>query len=317
MSMDIARGRAIGLLGAATAAAWAAPLRAQTTAPVVRMGTILADSFAQPFYALDAGFLERAGINGQVTVFGGSGAISTAVASGAIDLGLCDAVVIANGIIHGVPFATIAGSGLFRGTEPTGFLCVDKTSTLKDPKELNGKSISVPSLGSLTTLAIQEWLVQNQADPNSVKFIELPFAQVAAALSRGTVAAGYIGEPVLLSALATTARTFGNPYAALGPQVLVSNWVTTHEWLAKNHDLARRFVGAMTDAAQWSNVHRDLTAPILAKYSKIDIDSIKAMRRSPFATSLDPKMLQPTLDAAVRFKATSRPVTVAELVTKV
>ena len=163
--MKIPRSRAIGVLGAATAAAWAAPLRAQTTAPVVRMGTILADSFAQPFYALDAGFLERAGINGQVTVFGGSGAISTAVASGAIDLGLCDAVVIANGIIHGVPFATIAGSGLFRGTEPTGFLCVDKTSALKDPKELNGKSISVPSLGSLTTLAIQEWLCRIRPTP--------------------------------------------------------------------------------------------------------------------------------------------------------
>lgn len=44
------------------------------------MGTILADSFAQPFYALDGGFLDRAGIAGQVTIFAGSGAISTAVA---------------------------------------------------------------------------------------------------------------------------------------------------------------------------------------------------------------------------------------------
>jgi len=314
--MKMARGRAIGLLGAAASATWASQLRAQTSAPVVRMGTILADSFAQPFYALDGGFLDRAGISGQVSVFPGSGAISTAVAAGAVDLGLCDAVVIANGLIHNVPFATIAGSGLFRATEPTGFLCVDKSSTLKDPADLNGKSISVPSLGSLTTLAIQEWLRQNQADPSSVKFIELPFPQVAAALSRGTVAAGYIGEPVLLNALATTSRTFGNPYAALGPQVLVCNWVTTRDWLAQNHDLAKRFVSAMTATAVWANAHRDLTAPILAKYSKIDLDSIKAMRRTAYATSLDPKMLQPALDAAARFKATSRPVSIEELIAK-
>jgi NitT/TauT family transport system substrate-binding protein len=314
--MKMVRGRAIGLLGAAAAASRPRPLGAQTPAPVVRMGTILADSFAQPFYAVDGGFLDRAGINGQVTVFPGSGAISTAVAAGAIDVGLCDAVVIANGLIHNVPFATIAGSGLFRATEPSGFLCVDKSSALKDPKELNGKSISVPSLTSLTTIAIQEWLLQNQTDPNSVKFIEIPFPQVAAALGRGTVAAGYIGEPVLLSALATTTRTFSNPYASLGPQVLVCNWLTTRDWVAKNHDLAKRFVGAMTETAQWANAHRDLTAPILAKYSKIDLDSIKAMRRSPYATTFDPKMLQPTLDAAARFKAIARPVTVDELVTK-
>lgn len=313
---SIARRRAVGVLAAVTATAAARPLRAQTAAPVVRIGTILADSFAQPFYALDGGFLDRAGIAGQVTVFPGSGAISTAVAAGAIDVGLCDAVAIANGIIHHVPFAAIAGSGVFRAAEPTGLLCVDTSSTLKEPKELEGKSIAVPSLGSLTTIAIQEWLVQSQADPNAVKFIELPFPQVAAALARGTVAAGYIGEPVLLTALATTSKTFANPYASLGPQVLICNWVTTREWVAKNHDVARRFVAAMSDTAAWANVHRDLTAPMLAKYSKIDLERIKAMRRASYATSLDPKMLQSTLDAAVRFKAIARPVTIAELQAK-
>jgi NitT/TauT family transport system substrate-binding protein len=302
--------------GAAAAALLPARARAQTAPAVVRMGTILADSFAQPFYAIDGGFLDRAGITGQVSVFPGSGAISTAVAAGAIDIGLCDAIVIANGLIHNVPFATIAGSGLFKGTEPTGVLCVERASTLKEPRELNGASISVPSLGSLTTLAVQQWLLANRADPASVKFIELPFVQVAAALGRGTVSAGYIGEPVLLSSLGTTTRAFGNPYAALGPQVLVSNWVTTRDWLAKNRDVAKRFVGAMYETAQWANQHRDLTAPILAKYSKIDLDQIKAMRRSSYSTGFDPKMLTPSLEAAYKFKVMSRPVTVDELMTK-
>lgn len=80
IAVNIPRSRAIGVLAATTATAWARSLRAQTAAPVVRMGTILADSFAQPFYALDGGFLDRAGIAGQVTIFAGSGAISTAVA---------------------------------------------------------------------------------------------------------------------------------------------------------------------------------------------------------------------------------------------
>ncbi|HEV8021034.1 MAG TPA: ABC transporter substrate-binding protein [Candidatus Lustribacter sp.] len=300
----------------AATALLARPARAQTAAPVIRMGTILADSFAQPFFAVDGGFLERAGINGQVTVFPGSGAISTAVAAGAIDIGLCDAIVIANGLIHNVPFATIAGSGLFTGADPTGLLCVDKASTLKDPRDLSGKSIAVPSLGSLTTLAIEQWLLQNKADPAGVKYIELPFVQVAPALAHGTVDAGYIGEPVLASTLGTATRSFGNPYAALGPQVLICNWVTTRDWLARNRDLARRFVTAMSETAQWANQHRDLTAPILAKYSKIDLEQIKAMRRALFATVFDPKMLQPSLEAAYKFKLISRAVAVDELMTK-
>jgi NitT/TauT family transport system substrate-binding protein len=292
------------------------PVRAQTTAPVIRMGTILADSFAQPFYAVDGGFLDRAGITGQVTVFPGSGAIATAVAAGAIDIGLCDAIVIANGLVHNVPFATIAGSGLFKGTEPTGLLCVDDASPIKDAKDLNGKSISAPSLGSLTTLAVQEWLLQNHADPEGSKFLELPFAQVAPALGRGTVSAGYIGEPTLSSVLGVTARSIGNPYAALGPQVLICNWVTTHDWVNANRDLAKRFVAAMYATAQWANTHRDLTAPILSRYSKIDLDTIKTIHRAAYATGYDPKMLAPILDAADRFKVVPRRVTADELMTK-
>lgn len=314
--MSVTRRRALGVLGAGTAALWATPLRAQTP-PAVRIGTIIADSFAQPFYALDGGFLDKAGVSAQVQVFPGSGAISTALAAGAIDVGLIDAVAVANAQIHGVPLVAIAGSGLFVAASPTGFLCVDKTAPYKDPKDLAGLNVSAASLNSQTTIAIQQWLVQNHADPGSVKFIELPFAQVPSALARGTVAAGYIGEPILLKALATTAKPFANPYASLGPQVLVSNWVTTRDWLAQNRETARRFVAATNATAVWANAHRDLTAPILAKYAKIDLDVIRQMRRATFATSLDPKMLDGTLDAAARFKVTSRPVTFDEIVARV
>ena len=163
--MPITRAHALGLAGAAAASALVrSPARAQAAAPVIRMGTILADSFAQPFYAHDGGFLENAGITGQVTVFPGSGAISTAVAAGAIDIGLCDGIVIANGLVHNVPFATIAGSGLFRGTEPTGLLCVDKGSAFNGAKDLGGKSIAVPS-PARRRLQSQEWLLQNQPIP--------------------------------------------------------------------------------------------------------------------------------------------------------
>jgi NitT/TauT family transport system substrate-binding protein len=311
------RAEALRLAGSAAAMTLVRPIAARAqAAPVIRMGTILADSFAQPFYAVDGGFLDRAGITGQVTVFPGSGAIATAVAAGAIDIGLCDAIVIGNGLVHDIPFATIAGSGLFKATEPTGLLCVDNASALRDAKDLAGKSISAPSLGSLTTVAVQEWLLQNHADPYGSKFLELPFAQVAPALARGTVNAGYIGEPVLSSVLGVTTRSIGNPYAALGPQVLVCNWVTTHDWLNANRDLAKRFVGAMYATAQWANAHRELTAPILGKYSKIDLDTIKAIHRATYATGYDPKMLAPTLDAAYRFKVLPRPVTTGELMTK-
>ena len=110
------------------------------------------------------------------------------------------------------------------------------------------------------------------------------------------MSAGYIGEPVLSSVLGVTARSIGNPYAALGPQVLICNWVTTHDWLDANRDLAKRFVAAMSATAH--------------------LDTIKRIHRAAYATGYDPKMLAPSLDAAYRFKVIPRPVTADELMTK-
>jgi NitT/TauT family transport system substrate-binding protein len=314
MKHTISRSGALALLAAATAAP--RPARAQSSAPMLRLGTNISDAFAEPWYAVDAGYLDRAGISASLQTFAGSGATATALGAGAIDLGVIDAIAVANAISHGVDFVAIAPSGLFRVANPSSVLCVDKSSTLSAPRDLAGKLISVPSLGSLTTVAIQAWLKRNNVDPAAVKFVEVPFGGVAAALAHGTVSCGYIGEPLLSEALATNAKLFSVPYLVFGPVSAINVWVTTRGWLDKNRDLAQRFVKAMYETAAWANRHTDLTAPILTKYAKMDIDRVRAMRRATYATSFDSSLIKSQLDVAAEFKAIPRAYAASEIMVK-
>ena len=312
----IARRRALGLLAAGATATLPRFARAQSSAPMLRLGTNISDAFAEPWYAVDGGYLDRAGINASLQTFAGSGATATALAAGAIDLGVIDAVAVANAISHGVDFIGIAPSGLFRVSNPSSVLCVDKSSTLSTARDLVGKLVSVPSLGSLTTVAIQAWLKRNNVDPAAVKFVEVPFGGVAAALAHGTVSCGYIGEPLLSEALATNAKLFSVPYVVFGAVSAINIWVTTRTWLEKNRDLARRFVGAMYETATWANQHPDLTAPILTKYAKMDIDRVRTMRRATYATSFDPNLIKSQLEVAAEFKAIPRAYAADEIMAK-
>ena len=304
------------MLAAAAAASIPRFAQAQSAAAPLRLGTNISDAFAEPWYAVDAGFLDRAGINATLQTFAGSGATATALAAGAIDLAVIDAIAVANAQSHGVDFVGIAPSGLFRVSNPSSVLCVDKSSPVNAPRDLVGKLVSVPSLQSLTTVSIQAWLKRNNVDPAAVKFVEVPFGGVAAALAHGTVSCGYIGEPLLTAALATNARIFAVPYVVFGNTSAINMWVTTRAWLEKNRDLARRFVGAMYEVAPWANQHPDLTAPILAKYAKIDIDTVHAMRRATYATSFDPNLIRSQLEIAAEFKALPRAYAVDEIMVK-
>jgi NitT/TauT family transport system substrate-binding protein len=316
MPHTIARGRALSLLAAG--AALATPLRgsAQSASQAVRLGSNISDAFAEPWYAVDAGYLQRAGIDATLQIFPGSGATATALVAGAIDLAVIDAISVANAISHGVPLVGLTASGMFRVDQPSSVLCVAKSSAIKTPHDLSGQLVSVPSLQSLTTVSVQAWLKRSGVDPNAVKFIEIPFGGVDAALAHGTVACGYIGEPLLSQALATDARQFAVPYIVFGPVSVIDMWVARRDWVEQNRDLAKRFVAVMYEVAAWANAHQDLTAPIVAKYAKIPLAQVRTMRRATYAASFNPATLQPQLDVAAEFGATPRRFTVDEIMAK-
>ncbi len=307
----LTRATALTMLGAAAVAPRAAA--AQTTP--IRIGAVASDTFAIAFFAADGGFYTRAGLDVTVTVFPGSGPVTTAVAGGALDVGLTDLVQLANAFNRGIPISAIAGGGLYTPQDSTTELCVGKNSAIRTAKDFEGQTIGVITLASISAVALRAWLTQHGADPQNVKLVEMRFAEMAPAIARGTVAGAYIAEPVLSQVLPEL-RIVASPYDAIGGRFLISLWFSNHDWIANNRDTARRLVRAVYDASRWANEHRDLTLPILVKYAKLNPDKTAGMRRARYATDLDPRLLQPVLDVASTYHAIEKPVPAAAVIAK-
>jgi len=58
---------------------------------------------------------------------------------------------------------------------------------------------------------------------------------------------------------------------------------------------------AIHEIAVWANKNPQLTAPILAKYTKIDVGVIGRMHRGQFAERFEPGYVQPVIDAAAKY----------------
>jgi NitT/TauT family transport system substrate-binding protein len=308
----IARARALGLL-ASTAVL--APRLALAQAAKIRLGSVMVETYAEPYYAVDEGLFTRAGLDVEMSNFSNAGAVTAGGRGGAGDVGMADMIQLANAVLHGVPLGFFAGAALWTSDAPTHFMCVAKNGAVRGAKDLEGQTVAVTALKSISEIAAREWLRVGGADVDKVKILELTFASMPAALARGTVQAAFIGEP-FLSAAGDDVVRIGKPYDAIARQFYIGAWFVTRDWATKNPETARRLTQTVYDIARWANSHHADSAPILAKYTKLDVERIRAMQRTSYATSLDPRLMQPVLDVAARYKLIERPVLAADLIVK-
>jgi NitT/TauT family transport system substrate-binding protein len=257
------------------------------------------------------------GITLAVTTFTSNAAVGAAVAAGALDAGVADLLMVANGYNRGIPFAVFAGAGAYNPENPNLFICTARSSPNKTARDFEGQAIGVPTLvSSIAFTATKAWFSTNGTDPDQLHFVELPFASMAAALGRGQVAAAVITEP-FLSQLPPEVKLFADPYEAIGKRFLISEWFAMRDWITRYPDVARRFVHAIYATARWANANQAASGTLLAKAGNLDPERVKSMHRTVYATALDPVMLEPVLTSALRFKTIERAIDTSDIIVKV
>lgn len=275
---------------------------AQTAPIVIRIATPGNDGNALAYYAQDMGFFKKAGIDSRIaTLRAGSGSgVAAAVAGGSADIGEGDIIAVAAAREHGIPLTLLSPSFQHRSASPITALIVAKNGDVRSAKDLNGKVIAEPSLTGPAKIATVMWLRRNGADLPTIKFVEMPQISMAAAVTRGTVAAAATTEPNLTASL-DEVRPLGYIYNAIGNVVQVTAWFSTEAWARENPDAARRFVTAMHETAQWANSPRNhpQSGMILQRYISFPPELLTKMHRATYGEVFETALMQPLLDDAL------------------
>lgn len=288
------------VLGSAAVLAGARAASAQEKV-TIRLGTAGVESYAAPFFAKENGFYDKAGLDVQIGVFGGGGATLAALLGGSLDIAVTNSGAMSNAHARGVPLYLFFPGGYYVSSQPTTALLVAKTSPLRTAKDLNGKTVALSTLRDLVQISCMKWMDENGGDATSVKWIEMPTAIMAAALGAGRVDAAIVVEPEITENKDTT-RIFAKTYDSIAKTLMISGCVATKDWLDKNQDTARRFVAVMRQTAEWANKNHKLFPPILSKYTKIPPELIAEEQHTVYGTVLDPKVIQPIIDASAKYK---------------
>ncbi len=308
MNQRESRRAAIGRLCLAPLAAVAAlestlvPARAQT--PIhVRAGAVTND-FATPLlYALDSGMFRDAGLDVELQVINNGTAVAAALAGNSIDLGIVSLFAVVNARARGVPLTLIAGSTLYLTTSPAVGVLVLADGPLHAMSDLSGKTVSSSALNDILAVSMKGSVDRSGGHSDTMQFVELTGTQVGSALDTGRIAAAGVANPTLAGLVATGKyRNLGDPSIGIAPRFLATAWISSTDYVQKNPATVRAFTAVLAKAAAYANTHQSQTAPILAKYSGIELATITHMTRARFETALDPRDIQPVIDAAARYK---------------
>lgn len=306
--------RRAALAGAAAFACAPAVVRAAAPA-AIQIVSSPDDDMTPVLYAQSAGLFAKAGIDVTVRRASSGAASAAAVIGGSADVGKSSILPLIAAHARGIKLVAIAPCALHRSSSPDAGILVAADSPLRSARDLDGKTVSTAALNDLNWVATQAWIDKNGGSSQTVQFVEIPNTAVLPALEQGRIAAGAVAEPFVTQGIRSgKARTLGDVLDGISNQLLESAFFVTADYAAKNRALVLRIASVIRAAAAYTNTHHEETIPLLAAFSGADPATIAQVHRTFIAPRLDPRDLQPTIDAAAKYRVIPQPFDARDLI---
>jgi NitT/TauT family transport system substrate-binding protein len=313
MSAIVRRRELIARIGAAALAAF--PLRAPAQSfERIRVSSVVTEPITAVYYAIKAKQFERARLDVEIVPSSSGAASTTAVVAGTYEIAKPTLLSVCAAHLREVPIVVIAPGFVHTPAHPNSLLQIAADAQFKTGADLNERTIGVPSLNDMNSVAVRAWVERNGGDWKSLKFIETPNSALEEALVRHRIDAASLTTPALDASLAAgTTKSLGDALGAIAAIFMADAYVVRPDWAAAHADVVQRFRRVVETANGYVNTHLAETAPLVSELTKIELSNVARMNRSMLGTSLDPTLVQPLIDAAAKYGAISRTFPAREL----
>lgn len=150
-----------------------------------------------------------------------------------------------------------------------GAVVVPKGSPIKTAKDLVGKTVAVNNLKNIGDTSVRASVRKAGGDASDIKFVELAFPDMPAAVQGKKVDAAWVVEPFLSQTRGQGAQVVAWNFVDTAPDLTIATYFTTADVVEKEADLTKRFKAAMDQSLAYAESHPDEVRSILLTYTKI------------------------------------------------
>ncbi|MDQ0239549.1 ABC transporter substrate-binding protein [Arthrobacter bambusae] len=270
-----------------------------------------------PLYlAQQQGFFKEKNLDVTINVAPTSGARIPSLVSGSAQFALIGTADMLQAVAAGVPLRAVGVTTVTTNVpaNDTGKVYVKGTGSIKSPADLNGHTIAVGSLGGGGELSLRAALDQAGADSSKIKFLEMPLDSMPNGLQNGQVDAISSIAPFTAAAEASGARYLMSPGAISTPGAAQEPVVAAQDYLAKEPNTVKDFIGALAKGTDYAAQHPDAVRKILPTFSKTPQALADTMQLPVFQSHLTKAQVAVWADLMLKYGFIKQKINVDDVV---
>jgi len=256
------------IIAAIASIAWAAPAWAATKITFLYTAV---NSWIGIFVAKDQGFLEKRGLDVDLSLAQNGSVISAALVADSAQIGGPTPTILLEANEQGLDLVVIAGTSTYPLESRSGILARND-SGIKTAKDLVGRKVGVPGLGGIIDVLSKKWAQTNGVDYHRVDWIELTFPQMGDALKTGLADAVALVDPFYSRLVdGKLGYDIGDYGAVIPPGTVPVIYTATRSWAGKNAAAIKEFRAALKEAEAFIRDPANLPSvrESLARYTKL------------------------------------------------
>jgi len=242
--------------------------------------------------AIKEGFFTQAGLNVTVKSVAQSTVAIPDLLHGSIDvIGGGNYVSFLEAQAHGTFPVEFLAPAVDCTTDNYGVVAMPSSGITK-ASDLAGKTIAVNLTQNIQTLTTNAVLSADGVNAGSVKYVQIPFPDMVAALKSGKVDAVSAVEPFLSAALAAGGKLVTSTCTGPTANFPLSGYITTQTWAAAHPAAAKAFQTALEKGNAYANAHPDVVRSVIPTYTSMTPAAAATVPLGTYPTSLTASSLQ-------------------------
>jgi NitT/TauT family transport system substrate-binding protein len=203
--------------------------------------------------AIDEGIFEKHGLDVEVVPAQGGAQAIPALLNGDIQFAIGQPFGPFRAELGdlGIKVLTNYASSLETGKDVNAVVA-SAASGITDIADLEGKRVSVNSLGAAGDVTIMAAVEAAGGDASTIEFVEVAFPDVEAQLAAGNIDAGWVPEPFVSKIVGGGGTLVMHPYQETIPGLPLLISFTTQELIESDPGLVDDFTAAMTEALEFA-----------------------------------------------------------------
>jgi NitT/TauT family transport system substrate-binding protein len=286
-----------------------------TGTTALKVGVIPIVDVAPIYLGKAKGFFTEHNIDLTLETASGGAALVPGVVSGDYQFAFSNTTSLILAGSQNLPLRMVAEGVSSTGDPSTDFggVLVAGDSSIQSPKDLAGKTVAINNLKNINEVTVRSMIEKDGGDPSSVKFVELAFPDMQAAVAGHKVDAAQVVEPFLTAATSQGQKVIGDNYADAASDLSVAAYFTTQQYIAKNAQVVKDFQAAVKESLQYAQDHPDEVRQIVPTYTKITADVAAKIKLPAWPQELNVDSVKTTAELMNTYGITDSTVDVSKL----